>query len=95
MLNTAVGCMLVRACPGLPAGIPSVRDVQERVHLASLSLPTARVPWCLLLQDALDSIVDMREHDVPYHVRFEIDCDVRCGHWFTVKAKVSVGTPWL
>ena len=30
----------------------------------------------------------MREHDVPYHVRFEIDTDVRCGHWFTCRAKV-------
>ena len=33
----------------------------------------------------------MREHDVPYHVRFEIDTDVRCGHWFTVRAKVRRG----
>lgn len=48
----------------------------------------------LFLQDALESIVDMREHDVPYHVRFEIDCDVRCGHWYTVKAKVR-GREWL
>eukprot|EP00884_Botryococcus_braunii_P021811 jgi/Botrbrau1/8313/Bobra.0081s0002.1 len=39
------------------------------------------------LQDALDALVDIREHDVPYHVRFEIDCDIRCGHWFTVRAK--------
>ena len=40
-------------------------------------------------QDALESIVEMREHDVPYHVRFEIDTDTRCGHWFTVRAKVG------
>ncbi len=33
--------------------------------------------------------MDIHEHDVPYHVRFEIDCDVRCGHWFTVRAKVQ------
>lgn len=78
------------------------------------------------LQEAADAIVDMREHDVPYHVRFAIDtgeggrggarggdgtphnrawlrsrpsprthaparassaADVRCGHWFTVRAK--------
>ena len=42
-------------------------------------------------QDALESIVEMREHDVPYHVRFAIDTDVRCGHWFTCKAKVGGG----
>jgi DNA polymerase epsilon subunit 1 len=42
-----------------------------------------------LSQDALDALVDIREHDVPYHVRFAIDCDVRCGHWFSVRAKVG------
>ena len=42
----------------------------------------------MLHQDALDALVDMREYDVPYHMRFQIDTDVRCGHWFTVTAKV-------
>lgn len=42
-----------------------------------------------LCQDALDALVDMREYDVPYHMRFQIDTDVRCGHWFTVTAKVK------
>ena len=42
----------------------------------------------VLPQDALDALVDMREYDVPYHMRFQIDTDVRCGHWFTVTAKV-------
>lgn len=38
----------------------------------------------------------MREHDVPYHVRFAIDTDVRCGHWFSVSAKVGgLGGGWL
>ena len=40
-------------------------------------------------QDVQDAIVDVREYDVPYHVRFAIDKDVRCGHWFTVKCQVS------
>lgn len=31
-------------------------------------------------------MLDMREHDVPYHMRFQIDADVRCGHWFAVRA---------
>jgi DNA polymerase elongation subunit (family B) len=47
------------------------------------------------LQDAQDAVVEMREHDVPYHVRFAIDTDTRCGHWFTVRAKVGGrGTLW-
>lgn len=38
------------------------------------------------LQEGVDAIEDIREYDVPYHVRFAIDTDTRCGHWFTVKA---------
>ncbi|KAJ4832189.1 DNA polymerase epsilon catalytic subunit A [Turnera subulata] len=36
------------------------------------------------LQDFLDSIIDLREYDVPYHVRFAIDNDIRCGQWYDV-----------
>ncbi|XP_057988015.1 DNA polymerase epsilon catalytic subunit A isoform X2 [Hevea brasiliensis] len=35
-------------------------------------------------QDLLDCIVDLREYDVPYHVRFAIDNDIRCGQWYDV-----------
>ncbi|GAY59808.1 hypothetical protein CUMW_197330 [Citrus unshiu] len=35
-------------------------------------------------QDFLDCIVDLREYDVPYHIRFAIDNDVRCGQWYDV-----------
>ncbi|XP_048444807.1 DNA polymerase epsilon catalytic subunit A isoform X2 [Pyrus x bretschneideri] len=35
-------------------------------------------------QDFLDCIVDLREYDVPYHVRFAIDNDVRCGQWYDI-----------
>ncbi len=41
------------------------------------------------MQDSLDAVVEMKEHDVPYHIRFCIDEGVRCGHWFNVSAKVS------
>lgn len=57
--------------------------------LAALDRPAATKAGKERLQDALDSIVDIREYDVPYHVRFAIDTDVRAGHWFTVKAQVS------
>jgi hypothetical protein len=37
--------------------------------------PTLRAkPWGLCA----------RRYDVPYHIRFQIDTDVRCAHWFTV-----------
>jgi DNA polymerase epsilon subunit 1 len=37
--------------------------------------------------DASDFILDIREYDVPYHVRVAIDKDVRIGNWYTVEAK--------
>jgi len=37
--------------------------------------------------DASDFIVDIREYDVPYHVRLAIDMDVRVGKWYFVDAK--------
>ena len=41
------------------------------------------------VQDALDSVEDMREHDVPQHWRWAIDNDVRAGYWYTVTAQAS------
>ncbi|XP_059627348.1 DNA polymerase epsilon catalytic subunit A-like [Cornus florida] len=35
-------------------------------------------------QDFIDCIMDLREYDVPYHVRFAVDNDVRCGQWYNV-----------
>jgi DNA polymerase epsilon subunit 1 len=40
--------------------------------------------------DASDFIVDIREYDVPYHVRVAIDMDVRIGNWYNVEAKHGV-----
>ncbi|CAI7838422.1 unnamed protein product, partial [Closterium sp. NIES-53] len=38
-----------------------------------------------LQQEGAESLmVDIREYDVPYHMRFAIDKNVRCGWWFTV-----------
>ncbi len=40
--------------------------------------------------EASDYIVDIREYDVPYHVRVAIDKDIRIGKWYTVEAKHGV-----
>lgn len=37
--------------------------------------------------DASDFVVDIREYDVPYHVRLAIDMDIRVGKWYFVEAK--------
>lgn len=39
------------------------------------------------IADASDFIQDIREYDVPYHVRVAIDLDIRIGKWYTVEAK--------
>ncbi|EPE35724.1 DNA/RNA polymerase [Glarea lozoyensis ATCC 20868] len=42
--------------------------------------------------DASDYIVDIREWDVPYHVRVMIDMDIRTGKWYSVEAKHGTTT---
>jgi DNA polymerase epsilon subunit 1 len=39
------------------------------------------------IADASDFIQDIREYDVPYHVRVAIDLDIRIGKWYTIEAK--------
>lgn len=39
------------------------------------------------IADASDFVVDIREYDVPYHVRVAIDLDIRIGKWYNVEAK--------
>lgn len=41
--------------------------------------------------DYEDEMLDIREYDVPYHMRYMIDSEVRCGHWFNVKIEVGDG----
>lgn len=41
------------------------------------------------MQDYIEYMVDMREYDVPYHVRFAIDNDIRCGLWYMVSVESS------
>ncbi|KAK5135159.1 DNA polymerase epsilon catalytic subunit [Meristemomyces frigidus] len=54
-------------------------DLFDDAHLDSRR-PTGAV-------DASDFILDIREYDVPYHVRVAIDRDIRVGKWYTVEAK--------
>lgn len=43
-------------------------------------------------QDIREAFLELREYDVPYHIRFAIDTDVRCGHWYTVRCAEGVTT---
>ncbi|XP_054717403.1 DNA polymerase epsilon catalytic subunit A-like [Uloborus diversus] len=37
--------------------------------------------------DQVDSIMDIKEHDVPYHMRVSIDLKIFVGHWYFVKGR--------
>uniref|UniRef100_A0A2I2Y7D6 DNA polymerase epsilon catalytic subunit n=1 Tax=Gorilla gorilla gorilla TaxID=9595 RepID=A0A2I2Y7D6_GORGO len=37
------------------------------------------------IADQLDNIVDMREYDVPYHIRLSIDLKIHVAHWYNVR----------
>ncbi|PWW72129.1 DUF1744-domain-containing protein [Tuber magnatum] len=42
------------------------------------------------MAEACDFIIDIREYDVPYHVRVTIDQGIRIGKWYTVEAKHGI-----
>ena len=37
--------------------------------------------------DQMENILDIREFDVPYHVRVAIDSQINVGHWYHVKGR--------
>nr|XP_003707004.1 PREDICTED: DNA polymerase epsilon catalytic subunit A [Megachile rotundata] len=37
--------------------------------------------------DFKDNILDIREHDVPHHVRVSIDMKIFCGSWYSVRTR--------
>ena len=83
----------------------ALQPVQPHLHLTLYWAGHGQVKYMLMfailmspclklhgpLQDALDSVEDMREHDVPQHWRWAIDNDVRAGYWYTVTAQASCG----
>ncbi|KAG1384872.1 hypothetical protein G6F61_000060 [Rhizopus arrhizus] len=37
--------------------------------------------------ETLENIIDIREYDIPFHIRMAIDLDIRVGLWYMVKAQ--------
>ncbi|CAL55806.1 DNA polymerase epsilon, catalytic subunit A,C-terminal [Ostreococcus tauri] len=48
------------------------------------SIDAGNKPRKLQLTDYEEAMVDIREYDVPYHMRYLIDENVRCGMWYNV-----------
>ncbi|RKP21309.1 DNA/RNA polymerase, partial [Rozella allomycis CSF55] len=38
------------------------------------------------MNGGLESVIELREHDISYHLRVSIDHDIRIGYWYTAKA---------
>uniref|UniRef100_A0A915HL00 DNA polymerase epsilon catalytic subunit n=1 Tax=Romanomermis culicivorax TaxID=13658 RepID=A0A915HL00_ROMCU len=47
------------------------------------------------LSDQIDNIIDIREHDVPYHVRVSIDLKIFVGKWYNVVGKGENDKPQI
>uniref|UniRef100_A0A8C5B970 DNA polymerase epsilon catalytic subunit n=1 Tax=Gadus morhua TaxID=8049 RepID=A0A8C5B970_GADMO len=45
------------------------------------------------MSDQLDNVVDMREYDVPYHVRVSIDLKIHVAHWYNVRYRGTAYPP--
>lgn len=45
------------------------------------------------MTEQLDNILDMREYDVPYHVRVSIDLKIHVAHWYNVRYRGSAYPP--
>ncbi|XP_077163573.1 DNA polymerase epsilon catalytic subunit A isoform X2 [Paroedura picta] len=43
--------------------------------------------------DQMDNILDMREYDVPYHIRLSIDLKIHVAHWYNVRYRGSSFPP--
>ncbi|XP_031784892.1 DNA polymerase epsilon catalytic subunit A [Nasonia vitripennis] len=43
--------------------------------------------------DHMDNIIDIREHDVPHHVRVSIDLKIFVGKWYSIKTRGSQEPP--
>ncbi|GLG99117.1 DNA polymerase epsilon catalytic subunit [Gryllus bimaculatus] len=39
------------------------------------------------ITDQMENILDIREYDVPYHIRVSIDNKIFCGSWYSVKSR--------
>ncbi|XP_040208047.1 DNA polymerase epsilon catalytic subunit A [Rana temporaria] len=45
------------------------------------------------ISDQMENLIDMREYDVPYHVRLSIDLKIHVAHWYNVRYRGSSTPP--
>ncbi|XP_066459860.1 DNA polymerase epsilon catalytic subunit A [Eleutherodactylus coqui] len=84
---------------------PAVRKNKERDHasdtytamlssaLTGSNLATEEEGPSKKISDQLENIIDMREYDVPYHVRLSIDLKIHVAHWYNIRYRGSSSPP--
>ncbi|CAF3181051.1 unnamed protein product [Rotaria sp. Silwood2] len=92
---------LMKACkelqPIVKRNIEREKEQQSRPELAVLKRATSSNPSSDLIVDGLsnanvaekqsDDIIELREFDVPYHIRVRIDLKIDVGLWYSVRGQ--------
>ncbi|XP_054075780.1 DNA polymerase epsilon catalytic subunit A-like [Rissa tridactyla] len=76
------------ACAGVRAA-----GLHSHSALSGGSLSTDEEGASRKAANQMDNIVDMREYDVPYHVRLSIDLKIHVAHWYNVRYRGSTHPP--
>ncbi|KAJ6622010.1 DNA polymerase epsilon catalytic subunit 1 [Pseudolycoriella hygida] len=63
------------------------------IQMLSNSLVSASSHNFQQTADYFDSLIDIREYDVPYHVRVSIDLKINCGLWYNIRCKGGTEEP--
>lgn len=63
------------------------------IRMLSNSLVSASSHNFQQTTDYFDSLIDIREYDVPYHVRVSIDLKIFCGLWYNIRCKGGTEAP--
>lgn len=63
------------------------------IRMLSNSLVSASSHNFQQTTDYFDSLIDIREYDVPYHVRVSIDLKINCGLWYNIRCKGGTEAP--
>ncbi|XP_062890220.1 DNA polymerase epsilon catalytic subunit A isoform X2 [Mobula hypostoma] len=45
------------------------------------------------ISDQMENIIDIREYDVPYHVRVSIDLKIQVAHWYNIQIRGGIYPP--
>ena len=77
--------------------MPAVRKNQKSINPTydeslfshNLSVSEEVTRGALRITDQRENIIDIREYDVPYHVRVSIDLQIFCGLWYFIRGNGS------